>query len=279
MSERLIPPGGEGKIEVKLTTRGKRGRVTKSVRVSSNDPDTPVVNLQISADIEILLGLQPAVVMLGNLTPGQTVTRSVELVGKLAKEARIVEVQPPEHLTISTKRLDEDGKRKVELSIQVAKDAPGDRRLNGMARFAMDQPEAAQLTLHLRGNVRGRISIKPARVVIRRQNATDSKILRFEVAARNGVEFNVLSATDEGKMLHPEVEPIEAGHRYSVRADVPGGATLARTSGTITVRTNDAETPLLKVPYSIVTTRAGKSPVHSSEQKSPPPAKKPGVRE
>jgi hypothetical protein len=249
------------------------------VRVASNDPDTPVITLQVTAEIEVLLGFQPQSLMLGDLSPGQTLTRSVALVGKLASGARLLAVEPPKHMAITMKPRDENGKRMVDLQIEVSKDVPPNRMLGGAARFTTSQPEASPLTLHLRGNVLGRIRATPQRVVVRRQNANDTATLQFEVAGRDGVEFNVLSVADDGKVVQPKVEPIERGHRYRVRAEVPGDPKRPRVAGTVTVKTNDAEVPVLRVPYSIVTAAVRKAPVRPSGLQRPPPAKERSQRE
>ena len=52
MSERTLPPQGEAKIDVTVSTAGRRGRLSKTVRVYSNDPKTPVARLVVSADID-----------------------------------------------------------------------------------------------------------------------------------------------------------------------------------------------------------------------------------
>jgi hypothetical protein len=58
--DKVIPPGGEGKIEAEVKTAGFRGRMAKTIVVKSNDLDKPKIGLQVIAnvlpDIEILPG-------------------------------------------------------------------------------------------------------------------------------------------------------------------------------------------------------------------------------
>ncbi len=46
-----IGPGGETEIEVKVETKGKRGRITKTVQIQSNDPRRPLVVIKLYADV------------------------------------------------------------------------------------------------------------------------------------------------------------------------------------------------------------------------------------
>jgi hypothetical protein len=47
-----IPPGGKGKITAKIDIQGRRGLLSKSIRVFSNDPLNPTVVLSLKAAIE-----------------------------------------------------------------------------------------------------------------------------------------------------------------------------------------------------------------------------------
>lgn len=46
-----IGPGGETEIQVKVETRGKRGKITKTVQIQSNDPKRPLVVIRLYADV------------------------------------------------------------------------------------------------------------------------------------------------------------------------------------------------------------------------------------
>jgi Protein of unknown function (DUF1573) len=53
VSDRSIPPGKSGKIEVKFDSRGYGGQVAKVVYVLSNDPKAAQLPLEIKAEIEV----------------------------------------------------------------------------------------------------------------------------------------------------------------------------------------------------------------------------------
>lgn len=51
-SSSRLEPGEKGSINAKVYTKGRRGHISKSIRVFSNDPERPVVKLSFSATIE-----------------------------------------------------------------------------------------------------------------------------------------------------------------------------------------------------------------------------------
>ena len=56
-----LPPGGEGKIEVKVSTRGRKGKLAKTITVESNDPKTPRFLLKVHGQVEVLAGFDPQI--------------------------------------------------------------------------------------------------------------------------------------------------------------------------------------------------------------------------
>ncbi len=68
-----VPPGGEGKITLKVNTRGSQGKVRRSVRVKTNDPKKQTVLLVLKATVKV---------------PIKVSSRYIELYGKGDKEVR-----------------------------------------------------------------------------------------------------------------------------------------------------------------------------------------------
>ena len=51
--DRAIPPGGEGKVTLKVKTKGYQGTIRKSARVKSNDPKNSNLILVVKATVEV----------------------------------------------------------------------------------------------------------------------------------------------------------------------------------------------------------------------------------
>ena len=81
-----IPPGGSGTIQVKVDQ--DVGKFRQNVYLQSNDPITPVVNLQVSGTILPVVTF-PKQIDLGQVEKGKHVTRSIELTNNLAHAVEI----------------------------------------------------------------------------------------------------------------------------------------------------------------------------------------------
>jgi len=82
--DRVIPPGGVGKIALKINTQGYQGKIIKSARVYTNDPASRVHILRISAFIKVPIYLSTRYVYFLGIE-GQSQTRVVEVISKLHK--------------------------------------------------------------------------------------------------------------------------------------------------------------------------------------------------
>jgi hypothetical protein len=86
--DRAIPPGGEGRITLKVNTRGYDGRIHKSARVSTNEPGLKAVNVAVKAFIKPSIFLSRPYVNLSG-PEGQSVTKSVEIKAGLEEPLRL----------------------------------------------------------------------------------------------------------------------------------------------------------------------------------------------
>jgi len=76
--DRTIPPGGEGKITLKIKTKGYQGEIRKRAKVHTNDPRKKVEVLTIRAFVKALIYVSPKYVRLRGMK-GQEVTKTVRV--------------------------------------------------------------------------------------------------------------------------------------------------------------------------------------------------------
>jgi hypothetical protein len=93
VSDRSIPPGKSGQIEVKFDSRGYGGQVTKVVYVQSNDPKEPQRSLEIKADVEVppsaKIEIEPYNYDAGLMVEGEELRADLKIVNKGELELRV----------------------------------------------------------------------------------------------------------------------------------------------------------------------------------------------
>jgi len=270
LTERRIPPGGEGKIEVKFNTRGKHGRITKSINVPSNDPAAPRTTLRVSAEIETLLTLVPSVLSLGELGRGDSVERTLEVTGKLADSVKLVDIGAVPGISLKMAPSQRDGRRFVAITATVGADAVLGRQLNSAALVRTDDPKVSSLRLNVRANLVGNVYARPPRAHVRSLAGAPPAQLRFDVLGRGTSRFKILSARDDRNLLSPTVAALKQGQHYRVTAELPQTPLTGNTHGTVLIETDDKEMPTLRVPYTIVAQgrRPGAAPIKRPQRPS-----------
>jgi len=82
-SAKTVAPGEKGTLKVTFNTRGRRGHQTKTITVSSNDPEQPRAAVRIAGEVDA--GTQPRIAVtpmsldIGVIPPGGKVIREVSV--------------------------------------------------------------------------------------------------------------------------------------------------------------------------------------------------------
>jgi len=94
--DRTIPPGGEGKITLRIKTRGYEGDIRKKATVYTNDPRKNVEVLTIKAFVKVPIHLSPRYVYLRG-TADREITKTVRV---RAGENKPLKLEPS-HFSLS----------------------------------------------------------------------------------------------------------------------------------------------------------------------------------
>jgi len=76
---RLVPPGAQGTIEVRLDTMRDFGHKTRTITVYSNDPAQPVTTLALVGTVDTEVAADPPSLYVGHLARGQTAPNEVRV--------------------------------------------------------------------------------------------------------------------------------------------------------------------------------------------------------
>ncbi len=75
--DRVIEPGKQGKLPVILNTKGYRHPITKTIRVTTNDPHNRHVLLKLKGDVKPLVDIKPNIINFGRINQGTELTQNV----------------------------------------------------------------------------------------------------------------------------------------------------------------------------------------------------------
>ena len=146
--DRSIPPGGEGKITLKLNTTGYEGKVRKAARVYTNDPKTPQEILVIDALVKTPIMVSDKMVFLQGTTQ-ETIIKSIDIKGELSKPLKL----EPVDYTLDKKvkfNIEEVTKGK-HYRVTFTSIPNVGNYYQGILKLRTSYPEKPELVIHVRG--------------------------------------------------------------------------------------------------------------------------------
>jgi len=140
-----IPPGTEFEVGASINTANRQGAFHSNIAIYSNDPASPM-RLQLQADVQPVLSIEPQQLDLGQMTSGElrtgTVAISTTVLDPFMLELDEANVVAPLSATLTPVDPDAEGRaRNWELSVSLGPDVPeGMRRYQ--LRMTSDIPQA-----------------------------------------------------------------------------------------------------------------------------------------
>ena len=151
--DKVIPPGGEGKIILEVNTKGFAGNVTKAARVCTNDLKNGIIWIGIKAFVKVPILVSPGLVYFGGFAED-----TVE---------KVVTIRAGHDMPLSLKPVSFPLSDKVEYRIDTVEKGRLFRVVltnksgvsgwyNGLLKFETNYPEKPVITIRVMGQIQTR---------------------------------------------------------------------------------------------------------------------------
>ena len=146
--DRTIPPGGEGKITLRIDTGGYEGKIRKTAKVYTNEAQNNVAVLSIKAFVKVPIYLSPRYVYLRGLAT-QEITKTVKITAGADKPLKL----EPSHFDMSetvTYSIEEvEAGRVFKIHFTSIPGTAGTYR--GVLRLKTNYPEKPEISIPITG--------------------------------------------------------------------------------------------------------------------------------
>ena len=151
--DRIIPPGGEGKITLRLNTRGYRGDIIKGARIFSNDPRHEFLKIDIKAFVKIAIHLSTGRVYLKGFA-GQKIIKTITIKPELDRPLKIETSHFDLEKKVSYKIEEVEAGRIYRIHFT---NIPGPPEIyHGSLRLKTNYPEKPEIKIRINGKFRKR---------------------------------------------------------------------------------------------------------------------------
>ena len=247
--DREIPPGGSGEIPVVLNTKKVRSKFTKYVTVTSNDPVTPRLRLQITGEIKYYVDVKPRRLAMGHIGEDEEVGKTAQLTNNTS-EPMTVDLETDRIGPFTAELIETEAGK--QYTLQVTAKPPYETKLN-TGKFILKTNLAQQPTIEIpvTAYLPPRLDLRPAALVLpTKLRKEQSRLIRFTNSGATPVK--ILSAEVGDDRLEVEIVERNPGKSYDVKLLIPAGFQPPPKGKEIflTLATDDAESPELRVPIS-----------------------------
>jgi hypothetical protein len=247
-----LSPGEEGVLQISFDGKSRSGDQTKTVRVTTNDPEQETVIVTIHAYVVTVLNLEPKVARMKDLEIGED--RVVRLKVRI-KDPDIVSVTgiSTSDPLISGRMVDDpetDGGKTLEVKVAAGRPVG---KFQETLTLHTTSPSMPTLDVAVTGRVLGDVRLEPEAIgfqASRRPNAAVSPLTVMVSTAGQRV-FHVTGLEDGTGYLTAELFEEQAGSSYRITVQLnQGGSDPVPESfnGVLRIFTDHPDQPVLELP-------------------------------
>lgn len=148
--DKAIPPGGQGKITLRVSTKGYQGALHKTAKVYTNDPYAKLEKLMVKALVKVPIYISPRYVNFYGKV-GNTLTRVVEVRAELDRPLKLTPTKftLSEKLTYTMEEIEKGRRFRIRFT-----SIPGPHQTyRGFLKLKTNYPEKPEITLWVRGRI------------------------------------------------------------------------------------------------------------------------------
>ncbi|MFQ5414958.1 MAG: DUF1573 domain-containing protein [Phycisphaerae bacterium] len=253
--QKRIPPGGRLELTAKFESTGRAGRQTKTVRVISNDPVEPTLDLQFIAQVDPLFVIKPPRgVHLRSVRRGETIDQTIDITpgpGQNVVDIVEMEITNGAPITYRTEALPTASGTGRRIHLAVANDAPlGKIRSHATIRLNIGGLERVRKVMFT-GTIVGALTYAPQLIrTLDRPLPRGQRLTTITLRSTDREPFEVIGAS-AGPWLDVTVAPRESrrpGTEYTAAATIRDTAPDGPLAATLRIRTSLLDQPVVDIP-------------------------------
>jgi hypothetical protein len=251
--DKSIAPGEIGAVKATVDTRNFKGGIAKSVRVFTNDPANPQIDLVIKANIKSQIEVDPGyarfIAVYGE--PQKTSVQSVWSGDE--RDLKILNAKSPyPFVKVSYREANDDERDRSakgnqwQVEVKLDKNAPE----GGMSDFIVlttNHPKLKTLRIPVSGFVRPVMSVTPRIADFGRRELSQPQTTSLEIRNLSSSGVDLGEVTTDVAGLDAEIELVEEGRLYKVLLTLKPGMDKGDFEGLVTISTNSTKQPTIEV--------------------------------
>jgi len=254
LSSKEIAPGLTGEIKATFNTKRFRGKQSKTVYVSSNDPKHPTIQLKLQATVKTAAAFKPRNLQFGQVTRGEETTRIIELIPE-SGTIKITQLTASPNIFTARVLKDEETKpdekeetiRPVRIEVSVSSDAPIGRH-NGNLTARIDHPKISSLSARLYINIEGPVKFSPRMLFFDETSQKNRSVKKVRLNKSKGADMKIIGVESTSPQFQAKTVTIKEGREFDIEIGLAPEIEPGRYQGEIIVKTDCPDQKEIKIP-------------------------------
>jgi hypothetical protein len=259
---KVVKPGESGTISAAVHTTNFKGAITKSITVTTNDPENPRFTLAIKANVTVPVDVSPGENLAfngkaGSLSPQEVTVSSVggetfDITGVTAADpsftATVVAAPATGAAPHPAPGTVASGSNTYKVRVTPSKDIPVGR-VSSSILLKTTHPKAGEITLRMFGNVAGEVEVVPQYVTLSTgATATpEAKVQHAVIKKATGDPLKIMSVTSDNPKVETRLTTVTEGREYDLQIKYTGEPMITALASKIAVTTNDPRQPKVEI--------------------------------
>jgi len=235
--DRAVPPGGEGKVTLRVDLKGYQGNVKKTATVFSNDPQNPRVVLTVQGFVRSLIEVRPGSAVAFRGVADQLAEKTIELSSTTETfNVGSVETNLQDKIQYSLETVQEGKHYQLKVRNRLKQGT-----YSGFVKIRTDHPRKPEILIRVNGSVEGEIGVRPPSVLIGKlvphQPPRTGKVM---VVSNKDRPFQITKLTYDESLLRVTRQPLpkDAGFSLEIVPLLENMAPGSRTQLVLTIETD-----------------------------------------
>jgi hypothetical protein len=253
VTEKTIKPNGKGDIKVSFDTAGRSGLQNHKIYVQTNDPVTPIVQLQIQGIVKADLAISPRSITFGDVKKGTTVAREIYLIDKTGEDIKITKVESNTgFLSAAVSPITDRPYQGSKILVSLSPETPL-CSMEGKVTIYTTDKKHPKVEIPVTANIIGDVEFYPSVLFFGFVKKGKTPTTKIAISTTSETPLQIERVESDISCISTSVKTTKKGKVYTLSArlnkDVPAG----NIKGNVTVYTNNPDQPEIKIPvYGLV---------------------------
>jgi hypothetical protein len=252
LSDKEIPPGGSGQVELTFKSGHRRGPQKFRAYVTSNDPDEPIVGITLAGKVKADVVISPRMLRFDDVQKGMgAMQRIIILEGEHRIKIARVDFSS-KYLFGQTFPFRLENNAGYELVVALSPEAPAGA-LDEKVTILIEEPRKEKIEIPVRGNVAGQIAVSPESLFFGFVKKGTSIERRITITNTADDTFTIKELEFGADYLALRLLPVREGREYVIEATLTENAPPGKIEQSLKVFTDSTHQPVIEIPiYAVI---------------------------